>query len=79
MGIIGSAKMPMELTLSGAMENDVTTIDLVETERTTRFSGKIMGYYSISGQFVTTDARSLTKGIYIVKLENGKHSKIYIQ
>ena len=79
MGILGSAKMPIDLTLSGAMENDVNAIDLVETERTTRFSGKIMGYYSISGQFVTTDARSLTKGIYIVKLENGKHSKIYIQ
>ena len=79
MGIEGSAAKPRLLTLSAMLDEESTAIELVQNETNERALGKIVGYYSLSGQFVSSRATGLTKGIYIVKTENGKHSKILVQ
>ena len=79
MGIEGSAAKPRLLTLSEMLDEESTAIELVQNETNERAMGKIVGYYSLSGQFVSSRATGLTKGIYIVKTENGNHSKILVQ
>jgi hypothetical protein len=79
MGIEGSAAKPRLLTLSEMLDEESTAIELVQNETNERATGKIVGYYSLSGQFVSSRATGLTKGIYIVKTENGNHSKILVQ
>jgi hypothetical protein len=61
------------------LDEESTAIELVQNETNERAMGKIVGYYSLSGQFVSSHATGLTKGIYIVKTENGNHSKILVQ
>ncbi len=79
MGIEGSAAKPRLLTLSEMLDAESTAIELVQNETNERAMGKTVGYYSLSGQFVSSRATGLTKGIYIVKTENGNHSKILVQ
>ena len=78
LGISGTAKTPRTLSLVSSTNDDATTIDLVQDHTSGSASSKVIGYYSMSGQFISLHKTALSKGIYIVKLENGNHSKLYI-
>lgn len=78
LGISGTVKTPRTLSLVSSTNDDATTIDMVQDHTSGSASSKVIGYYSMSGQFISLHKTALSKGIYIVKLENGNHSKLYI-
>ena len=70
-GINGSVKSPCVFNIGDTEAVSVSTAFNDSTG--------IEGYYNLGGMRVANRAASLTKGIYIVKMANGSHRKVYVR
>lgn len=70
-GISGSVKSPCVFNISDTEAASVSTAFNDNTG--------IEGYYNLGGMRIANRAASLAKGIYIVKMANGSHRKVYVR
>ena len=69
-GISGSIQSPCVFSISNTEPVSIsanTTVNSIE------------GYYNLGGMRVANRAAALPKGVYIVKMSNGSHRKIYVR
>ena len=70
-GIFGTIQSPRLFSISGTESVNVSTALMANTG--------IEGYYNLGGIRVGNRAAALPKGVYIVKMADGSHRKIYVK
>ena len=69
-GVFGSIQSPRLFNIG---DSESVSIDFSTT------GNKVEGYYNLGGMRVTNHAAALPRGVYIVKMSDGSHRKIYVK
>ena len=69
-GVLGTIQSPCLFNIG---DSEAVSIDFGTT------GNKVEGYYNLGGMRVTNHAAALPRGVYIVKMSDGSHRKIYVK